>query len=139
MARKDLIHHAVKNALIKDGWTVTDDPLFVPIYTDSYLEIDLGAEKAVLATKKNKKIAVEIKSFSSGSITNAFHTVLGQYLDYKDALANINDDRVLYVGIDSIKYEEIQKHPFVLGQIDRYKIKLVIVNIKDEKISLWKK
>ena len=27
MAAKDFFHSHVKNALIKDGWTVTDDPL----------------------------------------------------------------------------------------------------------------
>lgn len=26
MPRKDRIHEAVKNALVKDGWTITDDP-----------------------------------------------------------------------------------------------------------------
>jgi hypothetical protein len=26
MAQVDTIHDAVKNALIKDGWTITDDP-----------------------------------------------------------------------------------------------------------------
>jgi hypothetical protein len=29
MAKRDTHHHAVKTALIKDGWTVTDDPLYV--------------------------------------------------------------------------------------------------------------
>ena len=31
MARRDLIHDAVKEALIKDNWAVTDDPLLVSI------------------------------------------------------------------------------------------------------------
>ncbi|HZO86768.1 MAG TPA: element excision factor XisH family protein [Chthonomonadaceae bacterium] len=26
MARRDLFHDACKNALIKDGWTITHDP-----------------------------------------------------------------------------------------------------------------
>ncbi|MCW3094394.1 MAG: XisH protein [Chthonomonadaceae bacterium] len=29
MPRKDHIHSAVKNALIKEGWTITHDPLFI--------------------------------------------------------------------------------------------------------------
>jgi hypothetical protein len=29
MPRKDQIHQAVRNALIKAGWTITHDPLFI--------------------------------------------------------------------------------------------------------------
>jgi hypothetical protein len=30
MARLDKIHNAVKNALVKDGWDITDDPYTIP-------------------------------------------------------------------------------------------------------------
>jgi hypothetical protein len=44
MSAKDIFHETVKLALIKDGWTITSDPL--TIRSDSIkLEIDLGAEK----------------------------------------------------------------------------------------------
>ena len=42
---------------------------------------------------------MEIKSFSSGSVFNAFHTVLGQYLDYQEALKEAKIDRKLYIAI----------------------------------------
>ena len=41
---KDIIHNAVKNALIKDGWTITDDPLTLT-YEDATVFVDLGAER----------------------------------------------------------------------------------------------
>jgi hypothetical protein len=28
---KDLFHDAVRNALIKDGWQITDDPFFLKV------------------------------------------------------------------------------------------------------------
>ena len=31
MPAKDIYHVTVKNALIKDGWTITDDPLSLKI------------------------------------------------------------------------------------------------------------
>ncbi len=31
MPAKDIYHNQVKNALIKDGWTITDDPLILSI------------------------------------------------------------------------------------------------------------
>lgn len=40
---KDLFHDAVRNALIKDGWQITEDPLFLKI-GGVELYIDLGAE-----------------------------------------------------------------------------------------------
>lgn len=56
---KDLFHDAVRNALIKDGWQITEDPLFLKI-GGVELYIDLGAEKLIAAERNNEKIAVEI-------------------------------------------------------------------------------
>lgn len=59
---KDKIHELVKNALIKDDWTITHDP-----YTIEYKEItlftDLGSEKLFSAERGKNKIVVEVKSF----------------------------------------------------------------------------
>ena len=50
MPRFDKHHEAVKNALIKDGWTITDDPLTVE-FEDVYLYADIGAERTLAAEK----------------------------------------------------------------------------------------
>jgi hypothetical protein len=42
MAAKDKIAGAVKNALVKDGWTITADP-YILRYEDAALEADLAA------------------------------------------------------------------------------------------------
>ncbi len=44
MAAKDLFHEAVKQALIKEQWIITADPLKIKI-EGVKLEIDLAAEK----------------------------------------------------------------------------------------------
>jgi XisH protein len=49
---KDKFHDAVKNALIKEGWTVTDDPLFLQ-FGGVDLFVDLGAENIIAAQKDN--------------------------------------------------------------------------------------
>ena len=67
MPAKDIYHDAAKNALIKDGWTITNDPYVVSIGKKDLL-VDLGAEKLLSAEKGNQKIAVEIKSFLCGII-----------------------------------------------------------------------
>ena len=62
MPAKDTYHDCVKNALIKDGWRITHDPLKLEIGKKD-LYIDLGANQLVAAIKAEQKIAVEIKSF----------------------------------------------------------------------------
>ena len=67
-------------ALIKDGWIITNDPLYIRISEAVKVQIDLAAESAIAAVRGSEKIAVEIKSFIAGSDINEFHTALGQYL-----------------------------------------------------------
>lgn len=55
MAR-DIIHEIVKRALMKDGWTITHDPYLLKIKPNQ--EIDLGAEKLIVAERGADKIAV---------------------------------------------------------------------------------
>ena len=57
MSARDLFHEAVKQALIKDGWTITSDPLTIRIDRVK-LEIDIAAEKVFAAEKDGQKIAV---------------------------------------------------------------------------------
>jgi hypothetical protein len=78
MAVKDAIHSAVKNALIKDGWTITDDPLRLK-YKAVKLLVDLGAERTLAAERNGEKIAVEIKSFLNNSTINDLKLALGQF------------------------------------------------------------
>ena len=76
MPAKDLYHDTVKNALIKDGWTITHDPLRLRQGND-LLYVDLGAERLLTATKKDRKIDVEVKSFASPSNIAALENALG--------------------------------------------------------------
>ena len=62
--------------------------------------MDLGAEYLLAAEKEGERIAVEIKSFSS-SILNDFHEALEQFLDYRAALKENeeNQDRTLFIAV----------------------------------------
>ncbi|EAM53055.1 fdxN element excision controlling factor protein [Crocosphaera watsonii WH 8501] len=95
---KDLFHQTVKQALIKEGWTITQDPLTIRI-DRVRLEIDLGSEKVFAAEKDGQKIAVEIKSFINPSNVNDFHNALGQFLSYRLALQMTEPQRVLYLAV----------------------------------------
>lgn len=44
---KDAFHQQVKNALIKDGWIITNDPFIIRISEAIKVQIDLAAESAI--------------------------------------------------------------------------------------------
>jgi XisH protein len=58
MSAKDYYHETVKNALIKDGWTITQDPLTLRL-SKKKLYIDLGAEQLIAAERRNKKLLLK--------------------------------------------------------------------------------
>ncbi|BAZ31769.1 XisH protein [Cylindrospermum sp. NIES-4074] len=64
MSARNLFHIAVRNALQKEDWIITHDPLEIQ-FEEVRLKIDLGAERLIAAEKADEKIAVEIKSFAS--------------------------------------------------------------------------
>jgi hypothetical protein len=87
MPAKDIYHNTVKNALTKDGWTITHDPLRLP-WGPKDLYVDLGAEHLLGAVQGERKIAVEIKSFVGPSLVTDLEHALGQYILYHDIMTH---------------------------------------------------
>ena len=63
----DLYHDAVKQALIKEGWTITADPYRIQ-FQELDLYADLAAELPIAAERQGQKIVVEVKSFVGRSV-----------------------------------------------------------------------
>jgi XisH protein len=137
MSARDVYHTIVRSALEKDGWIVTDDPLYISI-DDVDFKIDLAAEKVIAATKNNRKIAVEIKSFIGSSTVTEFHLALGQSLSYRSALRETEPDRLLYLAISSDIYAEFFSRPFIGRIIAEHQLNLLIFDRNKEDIILWK-
>lgn len=134
---KDVFHQQVKKALIKDGWNITHDPLTIRISEAVKLQIDLAAESAIAAERDSEKIAVEIKSFIGDSDISAFHTALGQYLNYCQALEEQEPERIVYLAIPVETYQDFFQLPFIQRAIERYQVKLIIYDPKLEEIKQW--
>jgi XisH protein len=135
MSRKDRFHQTVKNALEKEGWTITD-PFPLTIGTLK-LEIDLGAEKVLVAQKENKKIAVEVKSFLKASKITDFYQAFGQFFPYKVALDEIEPDRELYLAIPESVYETLFREILIQKLLVQYPMKLIIYTTDTEEIKSW--
>jgi hypothetical protein len=134
---KDVFHQQVKNALIKDGWNITHDPLTIRISEAVKLQIDLAAETTIAAERDSEKIAVEIKSFVGDSDISAFHTALGQYLNYCQALEEQEPDRNVYLAIPLETYQDFFQLPFIQRALRRYQVQLIIYDPKLEEIKQW--
>lgn len=135
MAR-DLFHNIVRTALEKDGWIITDDPWSIRCGGVD-IQIDLGIEKVIAAEKDKDKIAVEIKNFVSASKISEFHTALGQFINYRTALRSEEPERVLYLAIPSIIYNDFFNLPFTQTVVNENQLKIMIYDIEKEEIIQW--
>lgn len=137
MAR-DIIHESVKKALQKDGWTITDDPLYLVFDDGDNISIDLGAENQIMAEKGSEKIAIEIKTFNQPSLMYEFHKAIGQYFNYQTALIEASDsNRILYVAVPDTIYNRLIAHRIIRKSIERMKMPFILIDIKKEKIVSW--
>ena len=138
MSAKDIFHNTVRSALEKDGWTITNEPLFLKPSQEVTMKVDLAAEKLLSAQKGNQKIAVEVKSFVGLSAISEFHTAVGQFLNYQVALEKLQPERILYLAIPTDIYQEFFTDSFVEEVVNRYQIKLLVFHVQKEEIALWK-
>jgi hypothetical protein len=136
MPAKDKFHYQVKRALEKDNWLITHDPYFLRVEGVNY-PVDLGAEKLLAAERESQKILVEIKCFLAESIPNEFHTALGQYLDYELGLEEVEPDRVVFLAIPDKIFDKIQRIPFLIKSLTRYKVRVIVFDPNLEEITAW--
>ena len=135
MAR-DKFHQEVKTALETEGWTVTDDPLYLKVGRIP-IHIDIGAEKIIAAEKEGKKIAVEIKTFGMPSFITALYEAVGKYLIYSEALTYIKSDRTLYLAMPSKVYKEFCEEPIVKNTFQKYDVKIILYNQNSKDKMQW--
>jgi hypothetical protein len=135
-ANRDIYHEIVKQALIKDGWVITDDPLHLK-WGAKDLYIDLGAENLIAAEKATQKIAVEVKSFTGPSEMRDLEQAIGQYVIYEDVLRQVQPERVLYLAIPEEVHYDLFEEP--IGQLLRSTrhVRLVIFDPERGVLLQW--
>ncbi|NES82512.1 MAG: fatty-acid oxidation protein subunit alpha [Moorea sp. SIO2B7] len=133
---KDAFHDMVRLALQKEGWTITDDPLFLRL-GDAKIYIDLVAEKLLAATKGDEKIAVEIKTFADISPIFAFHVAVGQFVNYQVALEKLYPLRILFLAIPEVIYDTFFQSELAQSVIKKQQINLIIYDPEQGVIVKW--
>ncbi len=136
MPQRDFYHDAIRSALIKDGWTITHDPLPLS-YGRHNLFVDLGAEMPIAAEKAGRRIAVEGKSFRTASPMVELERALGQFVLYRFLLAEEEPDRTLYLAVPGESFASLFED--VPGQrlIAAQELRLLVFHVEREEVLRW--
>jgi hypothetical protein len=101
--------------------------------------IDLGAEELIGAEKGGERIAVEVKSFIRPSAIAEFHLAVGQFMNYRRALAEDDPDRSLYLAVPREAFKTFFALPFVQDSVEEYQLRLVVYDAIEEEIVQWQR
>lgn len=136
MPPRDLLHGAVRTALVRDGWTITDDPLRLKVQGRN-LYVDLGAERVLAAERGALTIAVEVKSFVGASDVRDLEDALGQFVLYNLVLRRVEPRRELFLAVPEKTWRTIFSD--ALGQIvlQEQAVRLVVIDPHKEIIVQW--
>ena len=136
MPAKDRFHNAVRNALTKEGWTITHDPFFVK-YENQKLMIDLAAEAPIAAEKAGRKIAVEIKSFLNPSPITNLYDAIGQYITYRMLLRRQDVERALFLAVPVNAYNSLLDNETGRELLAEENLRVIVYNPDEEALTLW--
>jgi hypothetical protein len=136
MPAKDLYHETVKHALEKDGWTITHDPLTLRWGRKDYF-VDIGAEQLLTASKADRKIAVEVKSFIGRSEAEDLEKALGQFILYQDIMAEIDPDRELFLAVRRTTFYESFEEGVGRLMIEKKRVRIIVFDDDQEEILQW--
>ena len=137
MPAKDLYHDTVKTALVKDGWTITDDPLILKVGTRNAL-VDLGAQKLIAAERDTIKIAVEVKTFISPSPMNDIEKAWGQFFLYSRVLKKRDSSRQIYLAVERNIFETLFEEEAGKLLLEEPGFQLFVFDAGIEEIIQWK-
>lgn len=146
MPQKDTIHDLVKQALINDGWEITDDP-YVISYGERFLFVDLGAvETSILnqvegqiigAQREGMPIAAEVKEFRGKSVIADLEQAIGQYVLYRLLLDKVDPEREIYLAVTDVVCDGIFSEPIGELVIDGLPLQLLVVGSEKAEVQQW--
>jgi hypothetical protein len=146
MPQRDTIHNLVKQAIIKDGWEITDAPYIIS-YGERFLFVDIGARESdgleqiqgqfIGAKQDNSRIAIEIKEFRGKSVIADLEQAIRQYVLYRLLLAQVDPEREIYLAITDLTYNEIFSEPIGKVVISDLPLKLLVVDLERAEVKQW--
>ena len=128
-------YNTMENALIKDGWTITDHWLRLQRGKDLY--VDLSGKQFLTAQKENRKIAVMVKISMAPLTSQTSKTPWVNTPCIGMLLKETEPDRTLYLAVHEETFATIFEE--ALGQLTIRKndLKLIVFNKTEEVIVKW--
>ena len=136
MPARNIYHNGVRNALQKDGWTITHDPYYLS-WGGKDMYVDLGAERLLAAEKGERRIAVEVQSFLSDSIMEDLEKALGQFILYRTVLAELDPDRVLYRAVPNDVARDLFEEPLGRLLVEHNLAQVIGFDPQEEVLVQW--
>ncbi len=136
MPARDTHHEAVRQALIKDGWTITHDP-FRLSWGQRDMFVDLGAERLLGAEKGEDRIAVEIKGFSNPSVVFDLQAALGQFTLYHKIMSLSHPERKLFLAVREETWKGIFSEPIGQLLLADQLVRLIVFNEATREVTRW--
>jgi hypothetical protein len=135
MPSYDQCHEQVMRALQKDGWQIDEQQ--VPIKLDRrkvFVDMRVGR---VMNGSRQQMLLLEVKCFPDAkNTTQEIYTAIGQYILYRVMLRKVEFDVPLYLSIPENIFSDVFDDS-VRQAIQETQIKLVIVNLDEERIVQW--
>src|SRR4051812_14518573 len=136
MSTREQFRVAVKNALIKDGWTISHDPYLAP-FLDGRESYEFASERPMGAERANERIVVEVRSCVGDYELDRFAAALGRYELSRYLVRKGGLDCSIWLAIPDLVYMS------VLGmdggrelQAD-LRLKLVVIDPFREQVWHW--
>ncbi len=146
MPQRDIIHDVVKQALVYEGWDITDDS-YVISYGERFLFVDLGASatqpfeqpgsQILGAQREDRQIAVEIKEFRGRSAMADLEQAHGQYVLYKLLLRRVDPTRELYLAVTDVVYDALFREPIGELVIKEVPLQLLVIASEKAEVLQW--
>ncbi|MCE7946348.1 MAG: fatty-acid synthase [Chloroflexi bacterium CFX4] len=132
MPAKDQYHTAVRQALLKAGWSISHDPYAI-VLPERFLYIDLRATHF----EQQRVITVEIKSFELPSPIEALAQAIGKYSLYRAALDLIQNTDALYLAIPSRAFYGIMQETLSQRLLQKHAVHLLVFDPDQQEVALW--
>jgi len=135
MPKLDTCHFQVARSLQKDGWQIVQNGVYVDDEYTNAVYVDIQAVQGSNGTL-SRNIFVEAKCFSLPRKTPDLHRAIGQYVVYRVILDEEGFPEPLYLAVPNESFAEYF-NARLLQVSKRYGIKLVVIDLEQERVIQW--
>jgi len=135
MSAFDQCHEQVVRALEKAGWEVVQSPFRLRLFY-RFVYVDLEVARGTNGSRE-QMLLVEVKCFPDPkNTTRDLYTSIGQYLVYRAMIREKGLPHSVYLAVPETIFSAVFD-PAVMQVVKDSQIKIVVVNLEEERIVQW--